>query len=395
MKLGGLWPLDAGGRLRSYHVVRELSERHAVTVLTTHGPGEEAAALAEALPRCETVSFPHAAPKHGSAAFAAALLRSWLSPLPVDLRRWRVAALQAEARRRLAAGAADLCVADFLTAVPNLPVRSSTPVVLFEHNVEHVIWRRLAEVERRPWRRLPLELEWRRMRRFEGRACAGAALTVAVSEADRRALAGLAPQARVEAMPTGVDTGYFHPNGTRVLPGGLVFSGSMDWYPNEDAMLHFVTEVLGRIREEVPDASLTVAGRNPSVRLRSAAEAAGVRVTGTVADVRPFVAEAAVFVVPLRVGGGTRLKILEALAMGKAVVSTTVGAEGLPLEPGVHYLRADDPETFARAVVSLLLDPVQREALGEAGRRLVLGRHSWARAARAFEELIAEVSPCV
>ncbi|MBI3621542.1 MAG: glycosyltransferase, partial [Nitrospirae bacterium] len=196
---------------------------------------------------------------------------------------------------------------------------------------------------------------------------------------------------RICAIPTGVDTAYFTPNGSREAPGRLVFTGSMDWYPNEDAMLYFMGAILPRIRQDVPDVSLTVVGRNPSARLAEAASTIGVQVTGTVDDIRPHVDEAAVYVVPLRVGGGTRLKIFEALAMGKAVVSTTVGAEGLPLIPGEHFLRADDPADFARAVVALLRDPNRRQALGMAGRRLVEERYAWPRVAAEFESRCAEI----
>jgi glycosyltransferase involved in cell wall biosynthesis len=161
----------------------------------------------------------------------------------------------------------------------------------------------------------------------------------------------------------------------------------MDWYPNEDAVLHFVDTILPRIRRDVPDVSLTVVGRNPTPRLRRLGEQAGVRITGTVDDVRPHVANAAVCVVPLRVGGGTRLKIFEALAMGKAVVSTSIGAEGLPVESGEHAMIADDPDDFASAVVRLLQRPDERHRLGSAGRRLVEERFSWHEVARRFEAL--------
>jgi glycosyltransferase involved in cell wall biosynthesis len=189
----------------------------------------------------------------------------------------------------------------------------------------------------------------------------------------------------VFTVPTGVDTSYFAPDGVPESPGRLVFIGSMDWYPNEDAMMFFIGEILPAVRRAVPDVELTVVGRDPSARLRAMGEAAGVRITGTVDDVRPWIADAAVYVVPLRVGGGTRLKIFEGLAMGKAVVSTTVGAEGLPLVDGTHFVRADAPAGFARAVVSLLRDPARRRALGMAGRQLVEARYSWATVARKFE----------
>lgn len=392
VKVGGLWPLSAGGRLRSFHILRELSERHRVTVLTTHAPEDDDSALAKNLPQAKVVSFPYAGPKQGSARFAMALSRSWLSPLPVDLLRWRVPALRAESERCLQSGAVDVCVADFLAAAPNLPLDTATPLVLFEHNVEHMIWRRLAHVERRPARRALLEVEWRKMYRFEARACATARLTLAVSEADRSVLARLAPGKRFHVVPTGVDTTYFHPNGSRAIAPELVFTGAMDWYPNEDAILHFTATILPRIRAAVPAATLNVVGRSPTPRLRTAVERAGGRVTGTVDDVRPFVHEASVFVVPLRVGGGTRLKIFEALAMGKAVVSTSVGAEGLPVTSGVHFLQADDPDEFADAVVSLIRDPGRRRTLGGAGRRLVEQRYSWTQVAREFETACEEVA---
>ena len=391
VKVGGLWPVNTGGRIRSFHMLRELSHRHEVTLLTTHGPSEDPRALEAALPRCEVVSVPWALAKRGSARFALALVRSWLSSLPVDLYKARVPALGREIERRLANEHVDLIVADFLLATPNVTRAAAPPTVLFAHNVEHVIWQRMREVEPRAWRRILLALESRKMRRYEASACARAQLTIAVSDADRHLLAAAAPGARVRAVPTGVDVDYFAPDGVAEIPGRLVFTGSMDWYPNEDGIVHFIDAVLPRIRREVPAAALTVVGRNPSARLRGAAAAAGVRVTGLVDDVRPHMAEAAVYVVPLRIGGGTRLKIFEALSMAKAVVSTTVGAEGLPLAPGRHFLQADEPAGFAEAVTSLLRDAARRRAIGAAGRRLVEERYSWSRVVDEFEHQCGEV----
>jgi sugar transferase (PEP-CTERM/EpsH1 system associated) len=393
VKVGGLWPLNTGGRLRSFHILSHLSRRHRVTLLTTHGQGDDPARLAGQLRGCERVlSVPYTLPKRGSTRFAAALLRSYVSPLPADVLKCRIAGLRREVSRRLATREIDLCVADFLAAMANVPTPSSVPMVLFEHNVEHMIWKRLCRTERRAWRRALLEVEWRKMRRYEARACTQASLTVTVSEVDRGVLSGLAPRALVRSIPTGVDISFFSPDGAREVPTSLVFTGSMDWYPNEDAILHFVTSILPRIREEKPGVTLSVVGRNPSSRLRTAAAEAGVQVTGTVDDVRPWMAEAAVYIVPLRIGGGTRLKIFEALAMGKPVVSTTVGAEGLPLVSGKHFLQADDPADFADAVLSLLGDPARRVALGMAGRRLVEEQYSWSHVACEFEARCEEAT---
>jgi glycosyltransferase involved in cell wall biosynthesis len=314
-----------------------------------------------------------------------AVARSWFSADPVDLWKWRVPDVRGYVDAVMARGEADICVADFLFAAPNVPFGGPMPVVLFEHNVEYQIWKRLAAIERSPLKRALLEIEWRKVMSREAAVCAAADLTIAVSEDDRRRLSQLAPVARTAAIPTGVDTAYFHRNGTPEVPGRIVFTGSMDWRPNEDAVMYFIDTMLPAIRREVPEASLAIVGRNPTAHLRAVAERAGALVSGTVDDVRPWMAEASVCVVPLRAGGGTRLKIFEALAMERPVVSTTVGAEGLALLPGREYIAADDPHAFAREVVALLRDSGRRRALGRAGRRLVEDNYSWGHVAREFE----------
>jgi len=392
VKVGGLWPSTTGGRVRSLQTISELSRRHQVTVVTTHGQGDDPEGLARHLSQCHRViSLPYTVPKRGSAAFPAAVMKSWLSRYPVDLWKWHVPEVQEQVQSLLSSDSVDLCVADFLFAAMNVPMGGNTPVVLFEHNVEYQIWQRLAALERRPWLRPLFELEWRKLRAREAEMCRQADLTIAVSEDDRRRLEQIAPGIRASSIPTGVDVDYFTPVPAAERPAHLVFSGSMDWHPNEDAVIHFADSILPRIRAEVPEATFTVVGRNPTSRVRDMAERAGITVTGTVDDVRPFIAEGAVYVVPLRAGGGTRLKIFEALAMARPVVSTTVGAEGLGIGPGRHYVAADEPAAFADAVVSLLRDPARRHVIGDAGRRLVETCYGWPTIARAFEQQCEEV----
>jgi glycosyltransferase involved in cell wall biosynthesis len=388
VKVGGLWPLNTGGRLRSFHLLRELSKNHDVSVLTTHGPEEDPDALVRQLSDCREVrSLPHTPAKKNSGRFYLDLARSWTSNLPVDLYKNRIRALRTAVTDCLESEDFDLIVADFLVAVPNVPLDGATPVLHFSHNVEYMIWKRLRDTEERLPHKTLLGLEWRKMRRYEIEACRRTDFTVAVSEQDRDQLSEELEQPRIGAIATGVDLDYFAPaDRDQEAPREIVFSGSMDWFPNEDAMLHFMDEILPRIRDVVPDVTVTIVGRNPSEKLRAAAKQASVKVTGTVPDVRPYVHGAAVYIVPLRIGGGTRLKIYEALAMGKAVVSTHIGAEGLPLEEGKHIVRADEPGDFARAVLELLEDPARREALGDAGRTLMEERFSWAQVAREFEQ---------
>ena len=392
LKMGGLWPSTTGGRVRSLQILSELARRHQVTVVTTHGQGDDPDGLKRRLSHChEVLSFPYMVPKLGSATFPVAVARSWMSKYPVDLWKWCVPQVRDIVRQHITSGAVDLCVSDFLFAAANVPTRGPVPVVLFEHNVEYLIWQRLCSLETRLWRRALFEVEWRKLRAREADACRDADLTIAVSDDDRRRLEALAPGIHAVAIPTGVDTNYFVPDDSPERANRLVFSGSMDWHPNEDAVVYFADAILPRIRASIPDTTLTVVGRNPTARLRDTAARAEIEVTGTVDDVRPSIAQGSVYVVPLRAGGGTRLKIFEALAMGKPVVSTTVGAEGLALEPGRHFIAADDPDAFSDAVIGLLRDPERRRTLGAAGRELVEAHYSWPTVARDFEERCEEV----
>lgn len=385
-KMGGLWPPTSGGRTRSLQIITELARRHQVTVVTTHSDDDDPEGLADQLRGCERViSFEYHVPKRGSSAFPKTVARSWLSSDPVDLWKWRVRDVRECVTGLIDSGSVDVCVADFLFAINNVPLGGPTPVVMFEHNVEYLIWKRLCDLETVAWRRAVLEVEWRKMRAREAEACRKADLTIAVSEHDRNRLAALAPNADITWIPTGVDVDYFNPAMNRERPSHVVFSGSMDWHPNEDAVRYFMRDILPLVRAEVPDVSFTIVGRNPTPLVRDAAAAAGAEVTGTLDDIRPAIADAALCVVPLRAGSGTRLKIFEALAMGKAVVSTTVGAEGLSILPGTHYVAADGAPEFAQAVIALLKDPARRQRIGAAGRELVEGRYSWSQVARPFE----------
>ena len=218
---------------------------------------------------------------------------------------------------------------------------------------------------------------------------------LAVSNADRETFGRLYPGAArrpIHVVQTGVDTNYFTPIAGRERRAHLVFTGSMDWLPNEDGMLYFVREILPRIRQEEPDVTLSIVGRAPTPAVTRLAELSGVEVTGRVDDVRPHVAAGEVYVVPLRIGGGTRLKIFEAMSMGKAVVSTTVGAEGLPVTPGRDIVIEDGPAPFAGAVVRMIRHPEMRERIAAQARQLVVQRYDWAAVADGFEEALAAVS---
>jgi len=389
-----LLPLDKGGKLRTWHLLRHLAARHDITYVAFARPDEprqhvegmrEVAAAVHVVPRAGT-------PPKGSIAFYANAAVHVFDPLPYAVGQYRSRAYTNRVASLLAEQDFDLVVCDFLVPAIHLPRRLPCPAVIFTHNVEAEICRRHVETRDGLMAKLLYGLQHRRMVSFEGAALARFDGVLAVSEADRRTFERLYPGATREpahVIPTGVDTSFYSPSPSPPESRSLVFTGSMDWLPNEDAMLFFCRDVLPLIRAEEPGVRLTIVGRTPTPAVARLAADPAITVTGRVDDIRPYVKDAAVYVVPLRIGGGTRLKIFEAMAMGKAVVSTTVGAEGLPVQSGEQLLLADGSEAFASAVVGLLRDVDRRRALEQAARTLVVEAYDWSAVARELERALA------
>jgi glycosyltransferase involved in cell wall biosynthesis len=259
------------------------------------------------------------------------------------------------------------------------------PTVLFQHNVESALWDRQWRVQKHPGTRAYFYLQYRKLLTCEARICRDFDVVVAVSDVDANTMRREFGLRECASVPTGVDTETYRTSGQIADPNELVFTGSMDYMPNEDAILWFVAEILPWIVREVPEVRLTVVGRNPTPRLQKLARSEPrLTLTGRVDDVRPYIERAALYVVPIRVGGGTRLKIYEAMSMQKAIVSTRIGAEGLDVTDGQDLRYADDAESFARITVELLRDKAERERLAKAARHLVVERYGWAAATRVF-----------
>lgn len=389
-----LLPLDKGGKLRTWHLMRHLAQRHEITYLAFADPDTPAAdieGMKEVCARIETVS--RTEPAKGSLRFYADAAAHLVDPQPYAVGKYRSREYRRRIERLLGETRFDLVVCDFLFPAVNLPKRLPCPAVIFTHNVEAEIWRRHAETRHGSFSSTLYRAQHRRMLRFEGAALRRFDGVLAVSDADRDTFARIYPGAirrPVHVVPTGVDTAFFSPAPADPASRGLVFTGSMDWLPNEDAMVYFCREILPLIRQEEPGVSLSIVGRAPTPTVARLAAEHGIQVTGRVDDVRPYVTDAAVYVVPLRIGGGTRLKIFEAMAMAKAVVSTTVGAEGLPVTDGEHLLLADDPQAFARATVRLLRDRDARARLERAARALVVAEYDWSAVASSLEDALIE-----
>jgi len=263
-------------------------------------------------------------------------------------------------------------------------------VIIDEHNLEWELLQRSAQRAPTRLRRLFNQRESDALRRVELATLGRADLVVVTSERERSILNGLLPNTTVAVAPNGVDVASFTPQGASVeISGRVVFTGAMDYHPNEQAALMFAEQCWPAIRSARPDATWYIVGANPPVSVWRLADLPGVTVTGAVPETRSYLAGAQVTVAPLLVGGGTRLKILEALAMGKTMVSTSIGCEGLDLTKGEHLLVADEPPAFAQAVIDTLNNADLRARLGAAGREAVAGAYGWERSGQALQQAIA------
>jgi sugar transferase (PEP-CTERM/EpsH1 system associated) len=380
------YPPHQGTSLRNFNLIAQLAKRHQICLLTFLEPDQTTESAGPLLDLCEWVdSIP--VPRRSPGL----RLRQMLTTRRPDM-AWRLwsTAFRDRLAMRLAEAPFDVVQIEAIELAPYLPTieqaRSQTgqsgPLVVYEdHNAEWVLQKRACLTDLRSPRRWPAAayslVQWLRLKSYEAEVCRRADRVVAVSEADREAIRSIAPEVPVTVVPNGVDleehAGYRGPTETY----DLVFTGKMDFRPNIDAMLWFGQQVWPLIHQRRSRTRLAIVGQRPHRRLDSLRNLPGITLTGWVEDVKPYIAGATVYVAPLRVGGGTRLKLLQAMAMGAAIVATSLGAEGFPVTHGQELLLADTPQDFAQAVLTLLDDAQARARLGQAARRLAQTAYGW------------------
>jgi sugar transferase (PEP-CTERM/EpsH1 system associated) len=390
-----LHPIDKGGKIRTYETLKYLKDHHRITYISFRRPDEGQASLDLAGAYADSlITVPLASAERYTAAFYAELTRNLASPLPYAIQKYRSDEMRRAIEQALSEEDFDLLVCDFLTPCVNLPEGIAVPSILFQHNVESQIWERYYQTASNPMKKAYLYSQFRKMARFEGRCLHRFDGIVAVSDSDRRVMSSRFGVDNIYSVRTGVDTHYFMPDrrGFRNRYE-LIFTGSMDYLPNEDAILYFADAILPRIVAAIGEVSLTVVGRNPTPRLLALSRSdPRIQVTGSVPEVRSYLERAACFVVPIRIGGGTRLKIFEAMSMAKPVVSTSVGAEGLPVSDGADVLIADDPLEFADRVIQVLTDTESANRMARRARELVTRNFTWESAAGEFSRVCLDVA---
>jgi glycosyltransferase involved in cell wall biosynthesis len=377
-------PAHAGGTLRTNGLLRAVQqaghEVHVLTFATREQLNAYRPALDRFCARVEVVPPPHR-PR-------ADRLRDLLFSDRADMqRRYHSPHYVQELTHLLEQTHYDLVQMESLEMTIYAPIvrrlQPNTPLIYDSFNAEFELQRSIWQAEKRHLSHLPGALysfvQWRRLTRYERQVIHTVTHTIAVSQADAEAFQRLVPGCPVTVVPNGIDTArYAHEDTTLDLgPAALVFTGSMDYRPNVDAVLWFADQVFEQVRERIPEAKFFVVGNRPHPRLNALRDRPGVQITGWVPDVNPFLHAATVYVAPLRMGSGTRLKLLQAMAARRAIVSTSTGAQGLDVQDGVHLRLADSAEAFAAAIVELLENPVERAELGAQAADHVTRCYDW------------------
>lgn len=379
------YPPAGGGKIRVYSLLKHLAERHEVNLIAFSHEPDPSAQVAALKAFCANVVAVPVEPQQLRLNKRKQQLRSIISTMPYQRIAHYSPAMQQAIDQFVARHPVDALTIEYAQmAYYRLP--KHVPCVLDQHNVENEIFYRTFRNDTVSLRKLYSFLEWRKFTRDEIKACRSFPLVLTTSERDRKVLQGYAPQTEFAVVPNGVDGEYFQNNAQSTTEDTILFTGTIDYYPNTDGLLFFLDDILPLVRERRPNARFVIVGKNPPPQIARYTSDPQIVVTGFVDDVRTYFEQASVFVTPLRVGGGTRLKILEALAMRKAVVATSIGAEGINVTHGRDILLADQPRAFADAVVTLLEDQALRDRLGAAGRQLIEQRYDWRLVVRTLEQ---------
>jgi polysaccharide biosynthesis protein PslH len=364
-----------GFSARSYYLLKSLACKHTISLLVLRDSSEEGKSYGTSL---ESLTHTvHVIPRPASHSKRLLQLANMTRGMSYTAMADIVAELQEALDTLLARDHHDIVLFESVT-IAGYRLPENVTVVIDQHNIEYELLQRTYQREKAWLRKFYNWQESRLLKPIEIERCRRANVVLVTSEREHQTLKGVLPKSIIEVVPNGVDTVAFQAQDTdQEVPGRIIFTGTLDYYPNIDAVHFFAQNCWPLIRAQVPGATWQIVGKNPPREVQRLAALPGVTVTGSVPDMKPYFAASTVAIAPLLVGSGTRLKILEALAMGKAVVSTSIGCEGLSVRSGEHLLVADQPATFAQAVVKLISNPVTRTALGTAGRALVEAEYSW------------------
>lgn len=387
-----LHPTERGGQIRSMGILKPLHARHEVHYAALEDPMSSVGRDMAHTFCTKAYAIPHpVVSRHSPAAALQVAHHLAFSDLPLAVTRYKSAALLNTVRELTTRESFDAVICDFAASAVNMPTLAGA--VLFQHNVETTIFERHASHATTPLHRWFYSVQAERMHRYEQRVCRESAHVIAVSPLDADRMRSMFGVTNVSDVATGVDVASLVHDGPRTPTTDFVFVGSMDWLPNIDGMLWFAADILPLIRARKPDCTVTIVGRRPDARLLALAAAdPRITVTGTVDDVRPYLWNARAAILPLRIGGGTRMKVYESMAAGVPMVSTAVGMEGLACVPGQDIIVSDAPEGFAAACIEMLDNLELADRIAANAFALVDRECSWEAVSQQFESVLHQVA---
>jgi len=378
------YPPDTGGKIRSYYLLKAISSEHEVDLISVYYEKEP-----EGVEHVQRIC---------SSVRLFRLTRSWtrsdrlkrlMAPIPLSVDHFYTPEAAIEVNKVLEGEKYDLIFVDELCMAPYTINITDIPQILGRQKIDYIHYREMAAARRWGQQKILDLLEYYKLKRYEKKMLSENryARCIVCSERDKEILISLNPSLRIVVIPNGTDTAYFRPwpSPADNAPT-LIFIGTMFYYPNVDAILYFLDRIYPHIVARIPDVRILIVGHNPPLEIKSLERFSNVKVTGYVPDIRPYIAQSTVMIVPLRLGGGTRLKILEAMAMERPVISTSIGAEGLAVQAGENIMIADDPLDFASKTVELLRNPKLRQRIVTKARKLVENNYSWDVLGRRFLE---------
>ncbi|MBU2979197.1 glycosyltransferase family 4 protein [Alteromonas sp. C1M14] len=397
IKADELYPLNSGGKIRTYNMMVQLKAHYDITYFTLKAPG------AAPTPNIQSYSDHQIFAnwqdnKDSKLSLLTDVGKNVVgSSLPYVIDKYTTQSITDTLKGVLEDQHFDIVVCDFLSLSVNLtrlPKKPETTYVLFQHNVESYIWERHYKNAGNVASKIFYKNQWQRFKTFEQSTCQWFDGVIAVSDFDKQVFTEQFGLKNVLGhVETGVDLDFFAEIPRQPKPCSLVFLGSMDWMPNIDGIEDFIKHCYPKIKQALPQVTLTILGRNPPDKITQYGETdSSITVTGTVDDVRPYLAAASASIVPLRIGGGTRIKIFETMAAGLPVISTTIGAEGLPIKHNENIMIADDHSTFAEASVALLKDNEKAAQIAMNGYKLVKENYSWKTVTQDFVDMLNTAS---
>lgn len=383
------YPPDSGAKIRDFNLIKEISKRHNVALISFIENKREKMNLEFLKPYCKSVEV---VKERGKINLFISIFISFFTKKPFTIAKFYSMRMRNKIKLVLN-NKYDLIHCSHLHMAQYVENLKNIPKILDEHNVEFFLIKRYLKEEQNLIKKIFVYfLQYLKLAKYESNISQKFKHCFVVSEIDKKNLESIAPNVVVSVIPNGVDVIFYEPRRDEQRSNILVFTGVMDWFPNEDAVLFFYEQIWPLIKKEIKEVSFHIVGRNPSNKiLNLSRQEKNIIITGYVDDVRPYIARSSVYIVPLRIGGGSRLKILEAMAMGKAIVSTSIGCEGLGITDNENILIANSPVEFAKKTVLLLKDSALCNKLGISARKLVENKCSWDIIGKKLDEVYNEV----